>query len=135
MRNEKLQLTGHCYVLMRGNWIHPIAYRRDELVWYPETGMNAFDVQLYQPYVKSVVTENPTIIACYPRERVRVLCEETGTWVMADSQTYGASYTSIQMHYLYISSTIPSMVLDGGCRLREKIEKYSKMVELASANK
>lgn len=132
MEHEPLQLENHCYVLLQGNWIHPIAHRRHELMWYPERALTVLQQHCYRPYVKSVVTECDWIIACYPRERVRVLDEDTGAWVRPFCQTYGASRNSLTLTELGIRSTIPAMVLDGGKEANEFIAKYAERVDKAN---
>lgn len=86
---EPIQLNGHCYVLHRGNWIHPITHRRHELLWYPEIAMSLFKQYAYRPYVQSIVTENPWLITLYDREKVRIVYED-GSWQLPQYQTYGA---------------------------------------------
>jgi len=109
-----------CYVLLQTNKIHPIAYHRHDLVWYPERAMTLLDCVQYRPYVKSVVTENPWIISCYDRDNVRVWHDG---WVSPNDQTYGASVNSITMRLLGIRSTIPAMVYDGGKDIKKLIKK------------
>lgn len=84
------------------------------------------------PIFPSVVTENAWIIGCYDREKVRVLDDETGQWTWPDIQTYGASVNHVTCSILGIQSTIPAQVLDGGKEIKELIEKYGKLVELAN---
>ena len=127
-RKEKTKFEGTCYVLLQTNKIHPIAYERHDLVWYPERSMTLLKCIQYVPYVKSIVTENPWLIACYDREDVRVWSTEyvkKGEWLIPNDQTYGASVSSIMMCVLGIKHTIPAMVLDGG----ESIRKYINHLE------
>ena len=100
--NNTLELKGVCYVLVQIGVIHPITAERHSLQWYPERAMTLLDAVQYLPYVDSVVTENPWIIACYPRENVRVWDDLRG-WVMPDFQTYGASVNKIIMGLLGIA--------------------------------
>lgn len=131
-----LELEGHCYVLLQGDWIHPIAHRRHDILWYPERGMTPLECHQYRPYVKSIVTENAWLIACYPRDKVRVIYDEegehAGAWVRPDHETYGASHNSITLYMLGIQSTIPAMVLDGGDNIKKSIAKYKKLVDNAN---
>lgn len=124
--SEELQLKEHCYVLpyLNNGPIHPITYRRHELIWYPERAMSLFDQIQYRPYVDSVVTESPWIIACYPSERVRIW--EDKRWSWPDRQTYGASVNHIMMTILGVRQTIPSRPLDGGDAMRELITKLEQ---------
>lgn len=127
-RKEKTKFEGTCYVLLRTNKINPIAYERHDLIWYPETAMTLLQCVLYEPYVKSIVTENPWLIACYDHNYIRVWSTEynkKGEWVIPNRQTYGACTSDIMMGILGISTTIPAMILDGG----ELIRKYIKELE------
>jgi len=127
-RKEKTIFEGICYVLLRTNKIHPISYERHNLIWYPETSMTLLECVQYRPYVKSIVTENPWLIACYNNDYVRVWSTEytkKGEWVSPFEQTYGGSVNSITMRILGIRNTIPAMVLDGG----ESIRKYINHLE------
>lgn len=125
---EKIKLEGTCYVLLQTNKINPIAYKRHDLIWYPETAMTLLQCVQYEPYVKSIVTENPWLIACYDHDDVRLWSTKytkKGEWISPNDQTYGASVNSIMMRILGIRNTIPAMVLDGG----EEIRKYIKELE------
>lgn len=129
---EPLQFEGHCYVLIQGDYIHPHApVLRNEAIWYPERSMTLYEQHMYRPYVKSVVTENPWIISCYPREKVRVV-GEFGEWEWPRNQTYGASVNSMTIQLLGITATIPAMVMDGGKDFKKVIKEYAKLIELAN---
>lgn len=128
----KLELKGHCYVLVQGDWLHPIVYRQHELVWYPERSMTLYERHNYRPYVKSVVTEDAWVIGCYPREKVFVVGDD-GRWDWPDRQTYGASHNQITLCLLGIQSTIPAMTNDGGEEMRRVMGEYKKLI--AKANK
>lgn len=127
---EPLQLTGHCYVLLRGNWYHPIAERRFDLVWYPETAMSLFDQHQYRPYVKSVVTECPWIIGLYDHSFVRCVGDD-GIWRMPRMQTYGGDVSYITRELLHIRPSIPAMTLDGGRSFKKVIRDYAKYIAKA----
>jgi hypothetical protein len=129
---KQLKVEKHCYVLLRGNWIHPIAHFRHDLLWYPENGMTILDQFGYRPFVKTVVTECPWIIAMYPRERVFIVDEDTGQWVRPDYQTYAMSVNHLTMCLLHWNSTIPAMALDGGEGLKKTIETYADMIRKAN---
>lgn len=116
-----VELNGICYVLLQVGKVHPITDKRHDLAWYPERGMTLLDCVQYRPYVKSIVTENPWLIACYKKENVRVWDADHG-WVMPDRETYGASVNSITMCLLGIRQTIPSTPMDGGKAIRKLIE-------------
>ena len=127
-RREKIKFEGICYVLLRTNKINPIAYERRNLIWYPETAMTLLQCVLYKPYVKSIVTENPWLIACYDNNYIRLWSTKyikKGEWVTPTRQTYGASVDDIIRTILGIKHTIPAMVLDGG----KSIRKYIKELE------
>jgi hypothetical protein len=126
-----LQLEGNCYVLLQGNWIHPIAHRRHELMWYPERSMSLLECQRYRPYVKSVVTEDASIIAMYPREKVWVMSDHNGRWENPVDQTYGGSRSYISS-ILGLYDDIPAMALDGGKRLEKFCKEYHKRVLMAN---
>ena len=127
MTQEPIQLEGHCYVLIQGNWIHPIAHRRYELLWYPERGLTLLERHHYQPYVKSIVTEDAWLIGCYPREKVRVVYED-GSWQCPDIQTYAASHNGITLRLLGIRSTIPAMTFDGGKEIQQWAIEYQQRI-------
>ena len=131
MKTEPIQLNGHCYVLMQGDWYHPIIKHRHDIVWYPESAMTLTERHQYRPYVRSVVTEDAWIIACYPMEKVRVLDDETGAWTWPDRQTYGASHNHITCCLLGIRSTIPAVTLDGGVEIKKHIAEYKKLIDKA----
>ena len=122
---------GHCYVLLRGNWIHPIAHRRFDLLWYPETAMTMLERHNYRPYVKSIVTEDPWLIGLYDVDNVRVV-EEDGSWQLPNSQTYAASVNNTMLVLLGIRSTIPAQTLDGGKEIQKWIDEYANRVKLAN---
>lgn len=124
----EIELEGVCYVLLQTNKIHPIAYRRHDLIWYPERGMSLLATIQYIPYVKSIVTENPWLIGCYDRSQVRVW-EKRGRkyqWVRPNEQTYGASNNMIRMSILGIAQTIPSCTYDGGEAVKKLIKEANK---------
>ena len=90
--------------------------------------MTLLDCIQYQPYVKSIVTENPWLIACYDNDNIRMWStkySKKGEWVSPFNQTYGADVNDITHSILGIKTTIPAMVLDGG----ESIRKYIKELE------
>ena len=119
---KKIEFENTCYVLLQTNNIHPIAYERHNLMWYPERALTLLDCVQYRPYVKSVVTENPWIIACYDRDNVRVWNKEYGDWIPPNDQTYGSSVNGITMRVLGIRQTIPSIALDGGEMIKKLID-------------
>jgi len=126
---------GICYVLVQVDEYHPIAHKRHDLVWYPERGMSLLDCVNYTPYVKSVVTENPWIIACYDREHVRVWRKgrwrRKDSWQMPNSQTYGASQSNITHTLLGIQCTIPTCAAgyEAWCELKAKLNKLYKKAQ------
>ena len=118
------QIKEHCYVLPDINKIHQITYDRHDFVWYPERGMSLVSQMSYLPYVQSIVTESPWLIAMYPRERVRVWDKIRG-WIEPNIQTYGADMGTI-MSMMGYNCSIPAMALDGGKSLLKKIKKMEK---------
>lgn len=131
MKLESIHLENHCYVLLQGNWMHPIAHRRHDLIWYPERAMTLLERHTYRPYVKSIVTEDAWLIGCYPRDRVSVVSDD-GSWQPADEQTYGASHSNITSFILGIRGTIPAMVMDGGESIQDYIKEYKKYIDKAT---
>ncbi len=126
----ELEYEGKCYVVLQTDIIHPIAYHRHDLIWYPETAMTLLDQVAYIPYVKSIVTENAWLIGCYDRENVRLW--KDGEWRRPNNQTYGGSHNHITMRLLGISQTIPSTPLDGGeeiRKLKEELEASYKEIK------
>jgi hypothetical protein len=110
-----------CYVLPQTNTHHQITYQRHDLIWYPETGLPLLDVVNYKPFVKSVVTESPWVIACYDYKNVFIW--EDGRWKHPNMQTYGASVSHIMMNIIGYTHTIPALVMDGGeCIIKLKKE-------------
>ena len=122
--NENIEFKGLCYVLVQIDKFHPIAKVRHNLIWYPERSMTLLGCVKYRPYVMSIVTENPWLIACYNRDNVRIWDKEYG-WIMPNHQTYGASVNSIMMTLLGVRQTMPSSPLDGG----EAIDKLILKLE------
>jgi hypothetical protein len=128
---EPIHLNGHCYVLLQGNWIHPIAHQRHDLLWYPERAMTLCDQYRYRPYVQSVVTECAWIIALYDRERVLVV-DEDGTWRRPNWQTYAASQSFTLHSILGIPSEVPALPLDGGKMFKKVVREYKKRIDKAA---
>ena len=123
-----IELEGICYVLLQTGKTHPISKYMHDLKWYPERGMGLLNLIQYIPYVKSIVTENPWMIACYSRENVRVW-KKVGRkyqWVMPNEQTLGASNNMIRMSLLGIGQTIPSCVYDDGKEIKKLIKEFNK---------
>ena len=123
--NENIEFKGICYVLLQIDKFHPIAKVRHDLIWYPERSMSLLGCIKYRPYVKSIVTENPWLIACYSREHVRIWVKDYG-WRSPNNQTYGASVNNITMTLLGIRQTIPSTPLDGGDAINALILKLEE---------
>jgi hypothetical protein len=137
-KEQDIEFEGVCYVLVRTNKINPIAHKRHDLIWYPERAMTLCDQVQYVPYVKSIVTENPWLIACYPREKVRVWDERFGSkdcWQMPNRQTYGGSVNNLTMTLLGIGQTIPSTPMDGGTAIRKHLDELEKMYRKAQKYK
>ena len=127
---EDIQLNGLCYVLLQIGKAHPIAKFQHDLAWYPERSLTLLECVQYKPYVISIVTENPWLIACYKQEEVRVWDSEEQEWKWPQRQTYGASVNNITLTLLGINQTIPSCTLDGG----EQVQKYIKTIKYPDLN-
>lgn len=115
----KIKYKSICYVLLRVNESHPITENRHDLIWYPENAMTLLQTIQYRPYIKSIVTENPWLIAMYDRQDVRVWDIENKKWKIPNYQTYAASFSMIMDSILGIHQTIPSIPLDGGEAIQE----------------
>ena len=126
-----LELEGHCYVLLQGDWIHPIAHCRHHLLWYPERGMTLLEEYLYRPYVQSIVTESPWLIGLYDCEKVFAV-DEDGSWRRPNMQTYCASMDWIFNQLLHMRSSVSQMPLDGGRSMRKTIAEYKKRIDKAN---
>ena len=130
MDKHEYKPEGNCYVYVQGNdrdielFYDIVGLSKDNIfILYPERSMTFVDSVCYRPYVKSVVTENPFVIATYSRNSVWVL--KKGKWVNPDIQTYGASVENITDQILHFSSSIPIVVLSGV----DGIAKYRKIVK------
>jgi len=121
---HELRFEENCYALLQTDKIHPIAYNRYDLHWYPERGLPLIKQIKYKPYVKSIVTESPWLISCYPQENVWIWKDRD--WRNPFEQTYGASINSITMNVLGISQTIPAVALDGGDEINKLIKRINK---------
>ena len=129
----KLELEKVCYVVVQVGVLSPIAKHKNDLIWYPERSMTMLDTINYRPYIQSIVTENPWIIACYDAENVRVWDSEYGEWKRPDRQTYGAAISSI-INMIGVRREIPSIAWDGGTEIEElksKIQQSYKNSEVS----
>jgi len=122
---EDLILKGVCYVLVRTNAVHPIAFNRHDLLWYPETGMSLLNRINYNPFVQSIVTECPWLVGCYDASNVRIWDVSIDEWRIPNCQTYGCSSDCVLSSIMGIRQTMPSTPLDGGVA----IEKLTKKLE------
>ena len=125
--SENIMEKEQCFVFLQGNEANEEHYydlvresKNDNLILYPERAMTFADTVDYRRYVKSVVTENPFIISCYPRENVWVLQDDE--WVNPEIQTYGASVNIITSSILQYHNTIPTSVL-GGVKFKDRVKK------------
>ena len=92
--------------------------------------MNLVDEYMYRPYVQSIVTESPYLIALYDYSRVRVV-EENGSWQMPNMQTYASSVEYLACSLLHLPSTVPAMPLDGGRGFKKVIREYKARIKKA----
>jgi len=120
--NTEVVGLGFCYVVPKISTYHPIADVRNDLAYYPEEDMSLFETVNFKRYEKSIVTENPFIISCYPMENVRVWNEKRG-WSEPRFETYGCSVNKILSSLLSVKQTIPGTVLDSGEAMRKVEEK------------
>jgi len=127
---QQLYLERHCYLLMQGNWIHPIAYKRESFLWYPERAMRLTEQCMYEQFEESIVTENPWLVSLYPCERVWVV-GENGRWENPNIQTYAGNHTNILYSLLNFTSCVPAMPLDGGEAMKKVISNYEKRITKA----
>jgi hypothetical protein len=125
--SENIEENGECFVFLQGNTANEEHYydlvhesNNDNLILYPERAMTFADTVDYRRYVKSIVTENPFIISCYPREHVWILQDDE--WIHPEIQTYGSSVSIITDDILQYRNTIPTSVM-GGERFKDKVEK------------
>lgn len=123
MKEQELELETVCYVLPRVSKAkpHPIAYHRHDFIWYPEGSMSLYDQVMYRPYVQSIVTESPWLIANYSQEDVRVW--NNGEWTWPDNQTYGADISNILTDILGLPSMVPGTPLDSGRSMQKIVDK------------
>lgn len=99
---------GCCYVLHQGIF-NDILYHKTDFVLYPEQSLTLTELVVGRKWQKSVITENPWIIACYDMNDVYVC--RNGEWVNPNSQTFGCSVNQIMSQVLGITSTIPSNII------------------------
>ena len=125
--SENIMEKEQCFVFLQGNDANEDHYyelvresKNDNLILYPERAMTFADTVDYIPYVKSVVTENPYIISCYPKKNVWIL--QNDDWIHPEIQTYGSSVDFITSSILQYTSSIPTAVLGGG-KFKDKIKK------------
>ena len=128
--NINYHLLGYCFVYVQGNEVDMDKYhdlvnlsKAEEIILYPERRMCFVDQVTYIPYVKSVVTENPWIISCYPKQYVWRIID--GQWEHPEEQTFGASVEYITSNLLNYSHTIPMAIVSG----KEGILEYRKKVK------
>lgn len=118
LENPK-SFEGNCFVYVQGNEVDIHKYyelvslskKEDGLILYPERAMTLIDTICSRPYVKSVITENPWIISCYPRNKVWII--RKGEWKNPEEQTFGASTSIILSNILGVTSSIPVAILNG----------------------
>jgi len=85
---------------------------------------------MYEPFEKSIVTENPWLVSLYPCERVWVV-GENGQWENPNIQTYAGNHTNILYSLLNFTSCVPAMPLDGGEAMKKVISNYEKRITKA----
>jgi len=130
---EPLHFTGHCYVLLQGNWCHPQApdMRNGGMIWYPERTKSFFEQVGYRPYVISVVTECPWVIGLYDSEKVFAV-DKYGEWARPRMQTYCASVNWIMEHLMEYKSSSAAYPLDSGRELKKIVREYTKRIDKAN---
>jgi hypothetical protein len=130
------KLKGNCFVYINGNEVDIEKYyelvrlSKDGLIiLYPERSLTFVDTVCYIPFVKSVITENPWIIATYDRKYVWII--EDNIWVNPEIQTFGSSVNIITDDILKYRRSIPLCILYG----KKGIEKYKEEVKLKKYDK
>ena len=128
---HEINTKENCYVYVQGNEKHIEKYyelvrlaKDDKMILWPESGMRYIDLVSYRPYVKSVITENPWVIAMYSVSNVWIL-DRDGEWVHPRQQTYAASAYSIENSILHQDCSIPLMSLGG----LEEVKKYQDKIK------
>ena len=86
--------------------------------------MTLLERTTYKRYKRSIVTEDPWLISCYPKEQVRIW--RRGEWVEPSAQTLGASINKINLTVLGIKLTIPSSIMDGGASTEILLKKLDQ---------
>jgi len=104
-------LKGNCYVLHQGiaDVYKLIGRAKNEMIMWPERSLTMLELRKGIRYERSIVTENPHMIAVYDKRKVWYW--DKGQWKNPMNQTYGGSYSSISIHVLKINSTIPFNVI------------------------
>jgi len=126
MKKHEFIFEDKCYVLLENTEqgrprakYDPIMQARFDFIFHPERGMGLIEQVCYRPYVKSIVTESPWMIACYDREDVYVWDKEYKDWMHPDCQTYGASVDHILHTVLGIDCLLPRIALNGVAGIKE----------------
>lgn len=118
---------GYCFVYIQDNDVDIEKYydlvrmSKDGLIiLYPERSRTFAQRVTYQPYVKSIVTEDPYIICTYDRKKFLV---RDGEWVKPEIQTYGACVSTITDNILGLRSSINLRVLGGADSWLNKVKQ------------
>lgn len=128
--NTDIMQFGYCYVLPQVNEMHPIHFFQHDLILYPEKSTTLYGRVKYTPFVSSVVTEDPYVIACYDRKKVKIWDEKEG-WISPEDQTYGTSSDIILHNLLGVTQSIPSLIYDGGDNIDKQINKRKNSYQKA----
>lgn len=125
--SENIKESEQCFAFLQGNDANEEHYydlvresKNGTMILYPERAMTFADTVDYRRYSKSVVTENPYIISCYPKKDVWILHDDE--WVHPDFQTYGCSVNMITSQILQYNNSIPTAVMGGG-KFKDKVKK------------
>jgi len=130
--NENINLTdytnGYCFVYVQGNdtdiekYYDLVRMSKDNLIiLYPERSKTFAQRVTYQPYVKSIVTEDPYLICTYDRKKVFIIRD--GEWEKPEIQTYGTSVSFITDDILGMDSSINLRVKGGADEWLNKVKQ------------
>lgn len=114
----KDHINGCCFVYIQDNEKDIEKYydlvrmsKEDLIILYPERSRTFAQKVTYQPYVKSVVTEDPYIICAYDKKNVFIIRDSK--WINPEYQTFGASVYGITDDILGLQSSI-NLRIKGG---------------------
>ncbi len=120
---------GQCYFLPRGLRVSEVLVQIKEQcphgAVYPEHGMTMSELMTALPYVDTIITESPYLVALYDCSKVWTW--KDGRWRQPNEQTYGASIEALTKKLFDNRISIPLAVVSDEevQKLRERqIERY-----------